>query len=656
MRSLSATLLEAQRAGSARPYVRVRVLDRDVGVVRLRWQRWYSGTEPDGPCAAAVPADGSLLRARIDPSDGGLKHQRVAAPAATRDYSAWTALATVDVAARLGLAAAGTRALLATARNADAVEVRESTDSGASFGAASLVATAAATVTAVACGLQVDGSAAVIFAAAGTVYACTRSGTGAWSAPVAWTQSLATINGLATLHEGDYFTLVSGTNGSGEAAVWSTRLGDGATGPPGNWATLMEVALASANTDVTYRVTALARIDTPRAALVESFSGTGSYDRVHTASGVGETGHAEFLWREPVPFDHSSAYGLAFAAGPTDGWLAAPDGVWNAAPDFGDVTLNDELTDVDLDASPELGRLRLVLRNDDGRYNAGVAPVGLEPGGELRLDLGYVTGNGNEWSEGPRFWITGLRRSRAGGRSLVTLDAVDGWGVLRSWVAPRQMLWAAGELNAFQLLQAIGARAGLRVAIQQGSAELGFSRAFTVRAGERAATAIARLVRTLPEELYARGLFLMLDEPRTGDPTDYAYGDGHAVLRLEASAGQPPAGWARVFGAGIFAQAVDEQALLAGAGIVIAVDDNLTAQARADARALTLLRQAALDPSRGSVTILPNAGQELGDVVEVTDAQLALSAQRFRVRALSLRYTRSAARPRYDMTLALTEV
>jgi hypothetical protein len=170
MRTLTATLLAAQQSASTQPYLRVRLYDRDVGVPRLRWTRWYTGSEAAGPCVCAVPADGSLLRARIDASNGGLHHSRVASPGAGSTYSAWTSLGTVAAAPRLGIAVAGTRALIASvAANGVDVQVRESTDSGATFGSAAVLVTAGGTVTAVACTLQAPGTAAVFYAVAGVV-------------------------------------------------------------------------------------------------------------------------------------------------------------------------------------------------------------------------------------------------------------------------------------------------------------------------------------------------------------------------------------------------------------------------------------------------------------------------------------------------------
>lgn len=145
-------------------------------------------------------------------------------------------------------------------------------------------------------------------------------------------------------------------------------------------------------------------------------------------------------------------------------------------------------------------------------------------------------------------------------------------------------------------------------------------------------------------------------EPKASDATSYAYGTNHAITALEISAGRQRAGWARVFGAGVLAEAVDDAALARGAGAAIAIDDNLTVQARATARATTLLRRSTLASPRGALTVPVNAGQEVGDVIEVTDATLGLVAARFRVSALRLRYARGASRPRYDLTLTLSEV
>ena len=656
MRALTPTLRAAQQSASAEPHLRVRLLDRDAGSIRLRWQRSHEGAEPDGPCALTVAGDGALLRARIDPATGALSRQRVADPASGAGFGDWTAVATVAVAPRLGLAASGSRAILASVRpDGVAVEVRESADSGASFGAPRTVATAGASVTAVAAAIQGDGSAIVLYASGGTVYAVRRQALGAWSAPVAWSRSLATVSGLAAYFEVDCNVLVSGTAADGVAGVWSTVLGSGGAQPPGHWLPLVAVASAAAGSGISYLASGLMRAGAPQAVFVESYRGTGAYDRVQIAAGLAGSLHGDGKWRDPRPFVHASPYGLGAAASDAAAWLAAPDAVWRAPIAHVEQELTDDVLEAVIDQR-EQGRLRLTLRNEDGRYAGARAPIALAAGGELWVQPGYRSAAGRETSEGPRFWIVALRRRRSGGAATVEVDAVDGLGLLEAWVAAEQLVWEAGQRSAIEILAAIARRAGLRLTARGASAESGLLRpAFTVRAGERGATARRRLLRALPDRLRSDGRLLVLSEPSASDAADYAYGTDHAILAHAIELGRPAAGWARVFGSGVFAEATDEAAIAEGAGAVIAVDENLGAQDRVDARAGTLLRQSRLAVERGELLVRPNVAQEPGDIIEVSDAAAGLAAAPFRVAGLRLRFSRGV-RPRYEQTLTLGEV
>jgi hypothetical protein len=660
MRTLTSTLLAAQRSTSAAPYLKVELHDRDVGVARLRWQRWYTGAEPDGPCAVATPADGSLLRARIDPSTGTMSHQRVASPGPGSTYSSWTNLGTVAVTPRLALAAAGTRALLAFVNAAGTgVQVRESTDSGASFGGSTTLVVAGSAVTAIACTLQSDGTAAVFYAAGGTVYRVTRSGTGAWSGATAWTNSLASVSGLAAYFEADHNVLVSGVDAAGAAGVWATVFGAGGQLPANTWTALAEVVAASAGTDVSYLATGVARAEVPRAVLVEAYSGGGAYERVHLASAAESTPYSDSAWREPQPFEVASEYGLGLAADADDAWLAAPNGVWHATSNVTPLDLTSDVLEADVHQSWDRGRLRLVLRNDDGRYNASEAPLPLAAGGELRVSPGYTTTAGDEASEDMRFWVASVRRRRARGASVVEVDAVDGWGVLAAWVAPRQLVWTAGSTSVFDIVLGLLRRAGLRLSLSPGSNESALHEpTFTVRAGD-SATAVRRLLDTVPDMIRMTGTTPLLFEPTPEDATDYEYGTTHPLHQVRIEDGRTSAGWSRVFGNAVFAEAVDVAALRDGAGTALVVDDNLAAQTRADVRATTVLRRQQLAVPRGEVVTPPNVGQEVGDVVEVTDSTLGLEAEPFRVAALRLRYARGPSRegrPLYEMTLSLISV
>lgn len=657
MRTLTSTLLAAQRAASGVPALAVDLYDRDVGVARLRWARWYTGSEAAGPCVAAVPDDGSLLRARIDVGAATLYHSRVTTPGPGSTYSSWTSLGTVATAPRLGLAAAGTRALVAYVNAAGTgVLVRESTNSGASFGGSTTLTTAGAAVTAIACALQSDGSAAVFYAVAGVVYRITRTALGAWGGAVAWSLSLASVSGLAAVFSLDYQLLVSGADSAGDALVWAVTLGVGNLAPLNTWTGPAEIVRAGSGTQVTYLATGAAFADVPRGALVEAYAGGGAYQRAQLASGVEASEFADFAWREPQPFEVASAHGVGIGARSNNAYLVTPAGVWYASSAVTPAVLTADVLEADVQLSTERGRLRLVLRNEDNRYAAATVPA-LAAGGELRVAPGYVTTAGVETSAGPTFWIASVARRRVRGVATVEVEAVDGWGVLAAWVAPRQFVWAAGATSVFDILVALLQRAGLRLGLTPGSNESTLHKpAFTVRAGESAATAVRRLLATVPDVLRGMdGSAPDAFEPLPGDATDYVYGTTHAIEAVSAEEGRQAAGWSRVFGSGVFAESVDLAALRAGAGTALVVDDALAAQARANARATTVLRRQALAVPRGELVSPPNVGHEVWDVVEVTDATLGLSAAKYRVGSWRLRFAR-AGRPLYEQTLQLVTV
>ena len=658
MRSLDPGLEAAWRSPSVKPYLGVQLHDRDVGAPRLRWRRLYAGSEPDGPCALAMAGDGSLLRVRIDPSTGALTRQRVATPGPASAYGAWTPVATVAAGPRVGLAAAGTRAMIASVRgDGVSVEVRESTDGGATFGAAAVVATASGAVSAVTCSMGADGGAAVLYAVGGVVHAVRRFRAGRWWPPAAWSRSLATVNALAASFEVDHNVLVSGTDAGGNAGVWSTIYGAGGAYPPGRWRPLAEVVSAAPNTRTTYLASGTAALAVPQNALVESYAGGGAYDRVHIAPGVGGTTYRDQLWREPRPFDHESPHGLAMTTGAGGAWLASPGALWHAPSPDPELDLTDDVLEATIIEGLRGGRVRLVLRNDHGRYDRAAAPAALAAGGELWPAPGYVTDEGAQASGGRAFWIGAVRRRYDADGSTVEIEATDGWGLLDAWTAPRQLVWAAGEASASRVLTGVMQHAGVRLSAGRSSTESATLRpAFTVRAGERGSTAVRRLLAMLPDEAIMRDHWAFLVEPAADDEPAARFGDGDPVLRLALDSGAPATGWARVLGAGVVADAVHEAALADGGGTTIVVDENIDAQARADARAEAVLRGSQLAIARGEVVVRPHPGLEVGDVVEVTSKRAGLAGARFRTSGLHLRYVRGGRRAVYEQRIALSDV
>jgi hypothetical protein len=70
-------------------------------------------------------------------------------------------------------------------------------------------------------------------------------------------------------------------------------------------------------------------------------------------------------------------------------------------------------------------------------------------------------------------------------------------------------------------------------------------------------------------------------------------------------------------------------------------DPNLQDATRAQERADALLREASLSRFNGSNLVIPtNVGQELLDVVEVTDARCGICQEKYRVQAIQTDYDR----------------
>jgi hypothetical protein len=651
MRSLTPELLAAQKSASAVPYLKAVVSDRIGGIRRLAWSRLYTGTEPDGYHAAAMPSDGSLIRART--TGGRVYFQRVTSPGAGSNFSSWTDLdagANADVA----LCAEGARVLLFFVDPAGlAIKLRESTDGGATLGAVTTVVTAGSAVGWLAADGKPNGDACLLYSAGATVYSVRRTG-GSWAAASAWTNFAASITGLACYHQGDWNAAVCGTDAAGDAFAWTAVFGDGFLQASGTWSALREVSRASTGSSVSFRAPFLSRPDTYRLTLVEKFTGSAAYNRPCLSHSPATADFALNLWREPVPFDLATDYGLALAFSASAAWAASPFGVWTATLNVPEVDLTADVLEATTDDGSFSGRLRLTLRNDDGRYSALPAP--LHPGAEIGLSPGYLTSNGPQVSDGPAYWIERIERRSGDGVATVVIEARDGWALLDAWRARRQYAWAAGEKNVFGILQLLFSRAGLEFSASgASSASTSLYPAFTVHPGESALAAVRRLLEMLPDVVFLRGEFAFLTGPLASEATDYAYGTHHRILSGRYADEHPPTNRAQVFGKSVFAERFDWAGVAAANDRLEQVlDTNLTTVAQAEARGDAVLRRAAIEAADGEITAPMNCGLELFDVVEVTDAPAGLSAVKRRVAGLALRY--SAGQGLYEQRIILSGV
>ena len=69
MKTLSSTLLAAQKKPDRLPYVEAKAYDLEQGIRRLTWTRLYTGTEPDSHHGIAFDGQDAIHRIRVDGSN-----------------------------------------------------------------------------------------------------------------------------------------------------------------------------------------------------------------------------------------------------------------------------------------------------------------------------------------------------------------------------------------------------------------------------------------------------------------------------------------------------------------------------------------------------------------------------------------------------------
>ncbi|HXH21953.1 MAG TPA: hypothetical protein VNN10_07975 [Dehalococcoidia bacterium] len=631
---------------------------------RLRSTRFYTGSEPENYVAVVVAGDGSLVRARV--ASGQLYVSRVTSPGAGSTYSSWTDL---NACADAGVAVFrqpnnDTLTLVYVDTGGLTLRFKQSTDHGASWGAAGTVATAGAAVTHVAGAANGSGDMVVFWCEGATVYRARANFGSGFGARTAWTNTIASCAGLATEYQGDWGVVVCGTAPtSGDAKVWACVYGDGLDQGANTWSSLIEVTTAVNGSGVSYLSPAVEFSGVYRLWFVEKYTGSLAYSRLQESTLEAGQNFKQEVWAEPVaaPADVTGDYGVA-AAVEADGdcWLVQPAGVWYAPATPAAYEASGDVLEAVVDQDGEGARVRLVLDNSHGRYNRGAAEAAkVGPGRRLRLSFGFHTSAGGspEVSAGPGYWVVRVAQEWAPGRSVVVVEARDAWHLLESWRARRQLQWAAGTKSVNQLLGYVFARAGLEYGNGTSSAAItGLQPAFTIYPGESGAAAVRRLLAKVPDRLRLRSGLALTVYPQASDASEYAYGTEHVVLGGRYGAAPARVNRARVFGASVFDERFDFGGYQeAGEVVRNVVDIGLTTTGQAGERAGFELRAAQVEAEELAVVVPMNVGQEVWDVVTVTDAVVGLSAAKRRVVGLVFRHVAGYGRKQavYELELRL---
>jgi hypothetical protein len=496
------------------------------------------------------------------------------------------------------------------------------------------------------------------------IYTSKLSG-GAWGGFTKWTKTLNSINGISCHYDGDWDFIITGEEATTtNPGVWTCLLGDGYSAAVGTWTSLKEHAIVAAGEDIHFEAPFLDKPDVFRAFYVEHLAAPAVevyFRPVYTHS----TSTADWIdnsLREPVPFNLANHVGLALCHGNNVAWLTKPNGVWSATYAAAAVDLTADVLQVKADASPERGGVDVVFRNDDGRYNTlgSGTYAAIKLASEVQFSPGYVDAGGTvRVSDGPKYWITGWEYLTMRGRSHFVLHATDGWGLLDRWKARRQFSWAEAELNIFNLLKFVHARAGVDFSSWGTlSDEMTTHKpAFTISPGESGRTVALRLLRKTREVLLFRGFTDYATQPQADDSSDYTYGTDHAILEGRYGQQIMPINRAQVTGddGAIFTEDFDwDEVALVGDIIAQADDTYLNSAAKAHRQGAAMIRGAVMQGLTGQIVVPLNAGQEIYDVVTLTDALAGLSGAKRRV--LGLVHTFNAARGEYTMRIDLGDV
>ncbi len=425
MRTLTASLLSAQKETSRVPFVKVEAKNKIAGLVRLDWDRLYTSSEDYYFHALTLPGDGSLVRARVTlPSDSRkLYRQRVASPEPSSDFSGWTYTSQYNC---MAAAAASLGAEVSIFWINLSLEIRriKSTDYGATWGSPELIGyTSTSAIGGMSAAYKPNGDLAIVVADQTNLFIKERV-SGTWQDKVSWGETTGDLSGAAVIYDADWNILVTGKDSSGNFKVWSLIYGDGGDVTSGNWSALKELASAPSDGDFEYSSVFLDKPDVYRCFYTEKFSGTDSYNRPFWSHSVAGTTYLDSLWRESVPFDLSGEYGLAVANYGAYCWLSTPYGVWRAGLAEVSLDLTADVVSLGQETGQALGKLDIELGNDTGDYAS--LPSPLAEGCQIEISPGYVTTNGNEISSGQTFQLESYQHTSFPGRASLVLSALDG--------------------------------------------------------------------------------------------------------------------------------------------------------------------------------------------------------------------------------------
>ena len=667
MRQLTAALETAQKQAARSPCVQVRITNTCAGVIRADWSRLYNGTENDQIHSACMPGDGSLVRVRVTPVSDSRKLylQRVINPCPGSDFSQWVNTGQTDVLAAAA-ASKGLDASIVWIKSNREIWSMKSTDYGANWGSPELLDYSPSTsVYGIAAAYKNNGDLAIFFADQAVLYV-KKCLSGQWQAKTAWDKSTGNLSGVACIYDGDWNLLVTGVDTSGNFKLWSLVYGDGGEVASGTWSLLHEAATAPAAGDYDYKQPFLGKTDVYRGSFVEVFSGIESYTRPFFTNIVPGTSYKDGIWNEPVPFNLASEFGLAMNHSGGYAWLTCASGIWRSPVTIEFLDISSDVKKAGQVSGKTGGDLTVEISNENGRYlAAGQGDLAvLAPGYDIEFNPGYITAQGAEYSAGQYYLIESLELSSGGGKASVNLQATDGWRRLEKWRARCQFRWnkSGDSVCLKDILAMVLGRAGLKLIVKScSSTATGFYPDFSINPGSTGRDTVLKLLSYMPDQLFFEGNTAYLVNPQSSDSPVYSYGAGHDIIdsrflkrhgnlnRVQVEGWDVSAGeriivdsfaWDEVYRFGDCFQHIS--------------DRNIGTVVEAGQRGGAVLRKMEMEAETGWMIIPVNCGQQLYDVIAITDSGIGFEEAARRIAGIALIY--NPARGEYTQRLELMKV
>jgi hypothetical protein len=639
MRTISNTLLEAQKKANRIPAIFVQARNLKAGVVNVKWERCYTGSEVDSPHALTMPDDGSLIRLRATPAADSRKlyRQRVTDPNPGSDFSQWTYLNQYTVMAVTACSLEAEISLFWLKSNGEIARQR-SLDNGATWQTIDYpgYAPTGSGVTQAAAAYKTNGDLALFFTDTATLYLIKRIA-GVWQSRTQWDKTTGNLNGVATIYDGDWKLLVSGRDSAGNFKVWSLIYGEGGEVAAGNWSALKEIASAPSDSGYEYGNLFLDKPDVYRCFFSEKYSGSQAYNRPFWSHTLPDTAFLDNRWREPVPFNLDNQYGLAMVHAGTISWISCPGGVWRGNLIGMGLDVSKNVLVVKKQLRADKGDIAIELQNSNGQYNTEPISPALYTGCQIDFSPGYQTADGDEYSDGLSFTLEALEKTSSGGKASLILYASDGWNALEKWIARSQFRWNK-DTAVKEILAQILPRCGLKLyIISESTVITGFSPDFTIHPGDNGKAAINRLLSFVPDVLFMEGNQAYLVNPLDADTAVYPYGDEHVIFEGRYRTGAWKVNRVRAEGAGTQAESFAWPEIEKSGDILDIVEDlNLDNADKAEDRGNAYLRRGEIESIAGFIRVPVNCGQQLYDVVEITDARAGLTTVKRRILGMDL--------------------